>query len=75
MDNNWEIIIDFVLDKAVQEPVHKRVQLYRSLAEVCGDEQETRRLHHIADQFSEAEKSCRDFNFSFSEKTKATRPK
>lgn len=67
--SNHEFIIDFVLSRAATEPVPKRIRLYRSLAEFCGDEKEIKSLNEMADNLAAAEARCREFAFHFSQKS------
>lgn len=61
-------LIKFVLDAAVDQPVRKRMQLYRGLAEIIGEEKEARALLKLANDLEQSEALCREFAFSFSQK-------
>lgn len=67
--NDREFLINFVLEKALAAPNAQRVRLYRALAVVCGDQQEGANLTALADSLEQTEKLCREFNFSFVQKT------
>lgn len=59
-----EELIDFVLDAARNAPVHKRIHIYRGLADVCGIEEEHDRLCEIANSLESAEKQSLEFQFN-----------
>jgi hypothetical protein len=61
-------LIHFVLTAAEQEPVSRRIGLYRGLAEICGDERESAQLRDLADHLEGVEKRCGEFVFRFEQK-------
>lgn len=76
--SNHATIVSFVLEKAADEPVAKRIQLYRSLAQIIGNDEESAGLLAQANALEQAEIACAQFAFSFNlpksaPKTKATR--
>ena len=76
--SNHATIVSFVLEKAADEPVSKRIQLYRSLADMIGNEPETAMLMAQANALEQAEIACAQFAFNFNlpkpaPKTKAPR--
>ena len=60
-------LITYVLEKAEQEPLKKRAELYRGLAIICGDPHESATLVAMADNLEEWDSLCREFNFSFNQ--------
>ena len=69
--NSHAALVSFVLEKAASEPVPRRVELYRGLAIVCGDADDQKQLADLANQLENADKLCREFNFSFVQKQTA----
>lgn len=65
-------LVYFVLEQAQDQPVHKRIELYRSLACICGVESEAAQLKALADALEKQDALCREFIFSISQQTKAT---
>lgn len=64
-------LIYFVLEQCQDQPVHRRIQLYRGLANICGVESEAAQLKSLADALEKQDALCREFIFSFSQQTKA----
>jgi hypothetical protein len=62
-------LIQFVLESAAEQPIRKRIVLYRGLARICGEEREARQLNRMADDLQESEKLHAELIFSFSQKT------
>ncbi|HYE33525.1 MAG TPA: hypothetical protein VEH27_19040 [Methylomirabilota bacterium] len=60
-----EHIIHFVVDRAQNEPVSKRVELYRALADVCGDEKESLKFSDLAEQLEATAAQERQIAFDF----------
>lgn len=69
--NDHEHLIQTLLDHAVDLPLHRRIRVYRALAEVVGKEAERVKLLEMAGQLKNADSLCRDFNFSFQQATTA----
>lgn len=73
MDNQqqdrFKSLIQFTLEQATTQPVPRRIELYRSLAAICGDVEERKQLLHMASLLEASEKYFREFVFSFSQKT------
>lgn len=63
MDNPIVIVIQTCLEAAPSMPVHRRVSLYRALAEICGCPQETASLRQLADDLEAADHRCQEFAF------------
>lgn len=63
-------LIRFVLESSDQQPVHRRVTLYRGLANICGDETEAKQLTTLADELEKADARCAEFIFSFSQQNR-----
>lgn len=55
-------VIDFCVDHAHLAPVQRRVELYRGLAEFCGDVQVAARFTAAARDLEEADARCRELN-------------
>ena len=66
--NHLETLIGFVLEQSQEQPVGRRIELYRALCEVCGDQKEARELSDMANDLSAAERRCREFNFAFQQR-------
>lgn len=65
-----EKIIQFVLEQSAQQPLCKRISLYRSLAEIAGSPKDTQQLKTLADELECADARCAEFAFHFSQKAK-----
>ena len=63
--NSLVEVVNFCLDHAEQVPVTRRVSLYRGLAEICADAQESAALNKLADELEAADRRCREFAFRF----------
>ena len=63
MDNPIVLVIQTCLEAASTLPVHRRVVLYRALAEICGCPQEAASLRQLADDLEAADHRCREFAF------------
>ena len=61
-------LIQFVLERAENEPVSRRARLLRALASICGDQKEQQQLGDLALHLERADALCREFNFSFVKK-------
>jgi propanediol dehydratase small subunit len=57
-------LFDFVLERAADEPVRRRIEIYRALAEYAGSAQDRTQLLAIADELEQAEANCREFTFT-----------
>jgi hypothetical protein len=66
--SDFQEFLKWVMDRAVGEPLPKRVKLYRSLAKVCGSESDQKKLESLANDLQHADGLCRDLNFSFVQK-------
>lgn len=62
-------LIAFVLDRAQDESTAKRARLYRALAPIVGEPAERNALDRLAYDLETADALCREFIFSFSQKT------
>ncbi|MCL5096355.1 MAG: hypothetical protein M1608_02220 [Candidatus Omnitrophica bacterium] len=71
MPSPIEFIVQFVLEKAVDEPFWRRAHIYRALATVVGDPKESEQLEKLAGELEAAEKRCRDFEQEFIKRTGA----
>lgn len=60
-----KVVIGFCLEHAESAPVHRRVALYRGLAEICGDLHEQKQLLQMANALDDADHRCREFRFTF----------
>jgi hypothetical protein len=60
-----EQLLGFVLDKAIAEPVEKRIRLYRAAAEYIGNKDEAATLLDLAENLEITEKQSLAFNFEF----------
>jgi hypothetical protein len=67
--NDHAALMQFVLEKALEAPNAQRIRIYRGLAEVCGDEREQADLKAMANALERTERLCREFNFSFRQKS------
>lgn len=67
--DRFKNLIQFTLEQATTQPVAKRIELYRTLAAICGDVVERKELLAMADQLEQSEKTFREFVFSFSQKS------
>jgi hypothetical protein len=56
------------LEHAEELPIHRRIHVYRGLAQICGDRREEERLNSLASVLMASEKLCREFKFSFRQK-------
>lgn len=57
-------LFDFVLERAADEPVRRRIEIYRALAEYAGCIADAGELRHMATELEDAEGRCREFTFS-----------
>jgi hypothetical protein len=71
MDSPLNELLKFVVETADELPVRRRILVYRGLAAVCGDEDDMKRLHAMADALHQAEAICRDQKFSLIQKNTA----
>ena len=58
-------VVEFCLDHAEEAPVAKRVALYRGLADICADAQESAYLKTLANELETADHRCQEFAFRF----------
>ena len=70
MKTNHLEMMRVVLEASEHLPTAQRIRVLRGLAEICGDRQEQDELHHLALSLEQADKNCREFNFSFVQKYK-----
>lgn len=68
MLNHHEKIIQFVLEQSEQQPLARRISIYRSLAETVGSPKETQRLKNMAEELERADQRCAEFAFYFNQK-------
>lgn len=61
-----------VLKVAENLAVRRRIQIYRGVADLCGDPEEQRELRKLASDLEASERLCREFRFRFIQKTSAT---
>lgn len=61
-------LIWFVLEQAEKQPVEKRVELYRSLADIVGDEKESNFLNTYAEELERSELKGHQFMIQFQQK-------
>jgi len=57
-------VIDFCLDHAPAAPLRRRVLLYRGLAAICVDKQDTAKLLEAASELERADSICRSVSHS-----------
>ena len=62
-------IFEFVLAQAETQPVKKKIQLYRALADFAGDRRRADELIMIADQLEAADRQCQEFQFHYTQGT------
>lgn len=60
-----QTVIEFCLDHAHEAPVHRRVKLYRGLAEFCGDRQEAATFNAVASELEAADLRCRELALNY----------
>lgn len=58
-------VIDFCLEHAPEAPVHRRVKLYRGLAEFCGDKRQAALFNAAANDLETADARCRELALPF----------
>lgn len=63
----------WVMDKAEEAPLADRIRITRGLSEVCGNTSMAKELAKHADDLERAHRLCREFNFSFSQRTSGGR--
>ena len=68
MSSNYHIVEDFVLEQAALQPIARRVKLYRSLAQLVGENKEGHALLDLATDLESADRRCREFAFQFSQR-------
>lgn len=64
-NSNLIAVIRFVLENAESAPLDKRIQIYRGLADICGDESESKELCAIAAELEKVHHHSRQFLFDF----------
>jgi hypothetical protein len=64
-DPDWLELVKFVLERAYEAPLHRRVRICRALADFCGDETEAGELQQLARELDNADRRCRGFAFKF----------
>lgn len=64
---DYNEVIEFCLDHAELAPVHRRVKLYRGLAEFCADTHLKQQFLQMAGRLESADAQCREFAFKFRE--------
>ncbi len=69
-----QVLVTFVLQQAEDQPLSKRVHLYRALAQYSGVPREMDALNQLADQLEAADLSCRQFVFDFTNATATAKP-
>lgn len=67
MKNNRQALIQFVLDQALSQPVSNRIEIYRALAEMVGDQKESNKLLSMANDLETFEREHARFTFDFSQ--------
>ena len=65
MSNELRTVIEFCLEHAEEAPVHRRVSLYRGLAEFCGEPKRAAEFRSLATSLESADHRCREFRFNF----------
>jgi hypothetical protein len=68
MSNDKIALINFVLEQAPAAPVHRRIPIYRGLADLCGDAEEARTLNSLAENLQLIEQRAQEFAFRFDQK-------
>jgi hypothetical protein len=63
--NQHEKLVQFVLEQSAEQPLSRRISLYRSLAEIVGNQKDTLRLKRLAEELERADKRCAEFTFQF----------
>lgn len=67
--NDMTFLFRWVMDKAEEAPLADRIRITRGLSEVCGHPDLAKELAKHADELERAHRLCREFVFSFSQKT------
>ncbi len=67
MSSLYQEVVRFAKEKADEQPVLKRIRLYRGLAVLCGDPETKTELNKLANELDAAERHCREFKFKFGE--------
>jgi hypothetical protein len=63
--NPIQVVVSVCLEAADTLPASRRVQLYRSLAEICGCPTEASQFKALANDLEAADRRCREFAFQF----------
>lgn len=58
-----DTVLEICLQHSMELPSHKRVALYRGLAELCTDKTQSAELRRAALELESADKRCREFSF------------
>lgn len=68
MPKESAIITEFVLDRLADEPIARRIQLTRALANITGDSSERAELVEIANALEHADRRQRKLTLRFKER-------
>ena len=62
-ENDRLFLLEYVREKAADEPLKKRVRLYRAAADACGNEAKSTELRAMADMLERTDALCGQFSF------------
>lgn len=65
MNNDLQELFVFILQKAEEEPIERRVKIYRALAAICGDALWQEHLRTIAGDLEKAARTLASLQLQF----------
>lgn len=55
------------MEKSKNDPVNVRSKIYRGLADICGNDQESKAFSDLATELEKADSNFREFSFRFNQ--------